>query len=296
MDRVLIASDDIQYVSHLEMTLRKVGFEVESITNEYNLPEKILSFNPDYLIAKGDSTRVSSQSIGKKLKENSKFAGKIILVFSETHQSNPDDFIKLRMDLLLFEPIGAMKLVSQLLSLTQFDREVMMDRLLRFAQTDGTFRNFENQVLKKTGQTVDSEIQIISSLLQPQQKEADEPKMSESDVLGFTQAKVTGRAATESNPMILKSPSEVKASEDLVLSEEYKNSLKNELDSLSGELPLRIDSYNQSIKDINQDLKKGLGKKITKAANKVMFQEYSPEELKLQDEERKKFAKALLKK
>ena len=288
MDRVLIASDDIQYVSHLEMTLRKVGFEVESITNEYNLPEKILSFNPDYFIAKGDSARVSSQSIGKKLKENNKFLGKIILVFSENHQSSPDDFIKLRMDLLLFEPIGAIKLVSELLSLTQFDREVMMDRLLRFAQTDGTFRNFENQVLKKTGQTVDSEIQIISSLLQPQQKEADELKMSESDVLGFTQAKVAGRTAKPS--------SEGQVPESLILSEEYKNGLKNELASLNGELPLRIDSYNQSIKDINQDLKKGLGKKITKLANKVMFQEYSSEELKLQDEERKKFAKALLKK
>ena len=70
MDRVLLVFDDLQYSLHLEMTLRKVGFDTETITNEYNLSEKLLTFNPDYIIAKGNSQRVSSMQIGKKLKDS----------------------------------------------------------------------------------------------------------------------------------------------------------------------------------------------------------------------------------
>ena len=58
MDRVLLVIEDIQYATHLEMTLRKVGFDIETISNEYNLPDKLLTFNPDYVIVKGIGQRV----------------------------------------------------------------------------------------------------------------------------------------------------------------------------------------------------------------------------------------------
>lgn len=295
MDRVLVISEDIQYVSHLEMTLRKVGFDVESITNEYNLQEKLLSYNPDYIIAKGEASRASAQNIGKKLKENSKFTGKIVLVFPENQHSNPEDFIKLRMDLLLFEPIGAMKLVSQLLTLTQFDKEAMFERLMKYALTDNQFRNNENQILKKLGQTVDSEMQLISSTWsRPTAKVGVSDVVNESDVADFAAAKSVSNDKSEAVRVL--GGEDQSAQEAFVVTEEYKNQLKNELTQINGELPLRIDSYNQAIKTINQDLKKGLGKRITKAANKNMYKDVSEKDLTEQDEERKKFVKALMKK
>ena len=295
MDRVLVISEDIQYVSHLEMTLRKVGFDVESITNEYNLQEKLLSYNPDYIVAKGEASRASAQNIGKKLKENSKFTGKIVLVFSENQQSSPEDFIKLRMDLLLFEPIGAMKLVSQLLTLTQFDKEAMFERLMKYALTDNQFRNNENQILKKLGQTVDSEMQLISSAWsRPAAKVGVSEVVNESDVADF--AKVKSTSGDKSGALHVLGGEDQSAQEAFVVTEEYKNQLKNELTQINGELPLRIDSYNQVIKTINQDLKKGLSKRITKAANKNMYKDVSEKDLTEQDEERKKFVKALMKK
>ncbi len=295
MDRVLVISEDIQYVSHLEMTLRKVGFDVESVTNEYNLQEKLLSYNPDYIIAKGEASRASAQNIGKKLKENSKFTGKIVLVFPENQQSSPEDFIKLRMDLLLFEPIGAMKLVSQLLTLTQFDKEAMFERLMKYALTDNQFRNNENQILKKLGQTVDSEMQLISSAWsRPAAKVGVSEAVNESDVAAFAAAKSASN--DKSGAVRVLGGEDQSAQDAFVVTEEYKNQLKNELTQINGELPLRIDSYNQVIKTINQDLKKGLGKRITKAANKNMYKDVSEKDLTEQDEERKKFVKALMKK
>ena len=76
MDRVLLVFDDLQYSGHLEMTLRKVGFDTETITNEYNLSEKLLTFNPDYIIVKGNSPRVSCFQIGRKLKETVRYQGR----------------------------------------------------------------------------------------------------------------------------------------------------------------------------------------------------------------------------
>lgn len=66
MDRVLIACDQIQYANHLEMTLRKVGFEVETMTTEFNISEKLLTFNPDMIIVRGQSNKLSSLSFWKE--------------------------------------------------------------------------------------------------------------------------------------------------------------------------------------------------------------------------------------
>ena len=82
MERILIAVDNNAYAGHLEMTLRKVGYDIENISTEYNLSEKLLSFNPDIIVAKGNSSRLSALNIGRKLKETIKFAGKVVLVMA----------------------------------------------------------------------------------------------------------------------------------------------------------------------------------------------------------------------
>ncbi|MBC7457749.1 MAG: hypothetical protein H7235_05690 [Bdellovibrionaceae bacterium] len=286
MDRVLLLIDDIQYAGHLETTLRKVGFDPETITNEYNLQDQLISFNPDYIIAKGNTARVSSLSIGKKLKENSKYPGKVILIFSEDSKPGLEDLIKLRMDLLLFEPISALRLVAHLLTLTNLDRETIMDKLVRFAHTDPQFRNNEQQILKSMGATIDSEIQIISGSRSEKESSAT---IDEKDVLTFVQP--------ELKDVIEKEPAPApETAEDFVISDTYKNQLQSELAAARQELPLRIDSYNRAIRSVDQDLQKGLSKRQTKASNKTLFSEKSVDEMQKQDEERKKFVKALMKK
>lgn len=280
MDRVLLINDDIQYAAHLEMALRKVGFDIETISNEFNLSEKLLTFNPDFIIAKGSSNRVSTLSVGKKLKESSKFQGKLVLVFSESQRPPPEELIKLRMDLLLFEPISTLRLVCQLVSLTKLDKDAVIDKLFRFAHTDQQFKNFEQQHLATFDLTIDSEIQLITHEFI---KDDDKIVIDERDLRTFVNP--------NEDPNNVSIPSE----EELVVSDAYKDKLQQELKASSGELPLRIETYNRTINTIDQDLKKGLSKRQTRSSNKEIFSKTPLKEVQEQDEERKKFVRALLK-
>lgn len=291
MDRVLLVFDDLQYSLHLEMTLRKVGFDTETITNEYNLSEKLLTFNPDYIIAKGNSQRVSSMQIGKKLKDTVRYLGRVILIFPDDQRPGPEDLIKLRMDILLFEPISALRLVAHILSLTSVDHAVIMDKLLRIAHTDSQFRQYEQQILKTSGASIDAEIQFISGKLKEQKEGAE--TIDETSVQSFLDPnfKVPGKASiteTQKNEFTEEGISQ--------MDPEYVNNLKSELESLNLELPLRVASYNKAIKSVDQDLKKGLIKRYTKTRAKEFLTLTDNEEKKQRDGERIEFAKALWKK
>jgi hypothetical protein len=316
MDRVLLVIDDIQYAGHLEMTLRKVGFDIETITNEYKLQERLLTYNPDYVVVKGLSSRVSSMNVGKKLRESTKFLGKVILIFPEDQKTTPDEFIKLRMDLLLFEPITALRLVTHLLSLTDLDKEAITDKLLRFAHTDTQFRDYETQILKNSGGTIESEIKIISGESKKSEEIIELDELDEDDLLTFVQkgdAKAPTKAletkssssgfseADLAKALKKSSPGPIGLGEKLEgiefeITEGLKAKLKDELNALDHELPLRIESYNRAIKTFDQDLKKGHNKRKTRSTNKDLFKDIPQVENDQQDAERRKFAKALVKK
>lgn len=279
MDRVLLIIDDIQYAGHLETTLRKVGFDVETITNEFNMPDKLLSFNPDYIIVKGLGVRVTTETVGKKLKESTKFLGKVILVFPQDRKnSDPEELIKLRMDVLLFEPISALRLISSLLALNQVDKDTIFDRLMRLALTDQQFRATEAELLRGSDSTLEAEIKLVTGRQAPVLSD-QEASLNEDDILNF-----------------ISPPGKVEPkTHELDVSSEYKQKLQDELNTLDGELSLRIETYNNVINTIDQDLKSGHKKRQTRLENIKLFQDI-PEERQAQlDEERKKFAVALVK-
>lgn len=280
MDRVLLIIDDIQYAGHLENTLRKVGFDIETITNEFHMPEKLLSFNPDYIIVKGMGIRVTTEAVGKKLKEATKFLGKVILVFPQDRRnSNPEELIKLRMDVLLFEPISALRLANSLLSLTQLDKDTIFDRLMRLALTDPQFRAAEAEFLQGTGSTIESEITLVTGRGAAPAAGENAGALNDDDIQNFISP--AGKSVSKNS--------------DLDLSPEYKQAIKNELNALDGELSLRIETYNNAIKTIDQDLKSGHKKRQTRSVNVKLFKEI-PEDGRLElDEERRRFAEALVK-
>lgn len=295
MDRVLLIVDDIQYCRHLEMTLRKVGFEIESMNSEFNLNETVLTFNPDYIICRGNSSRLSALNIAKKLKEsNVRLSAKVILVFPEDFNIPAEDLIKLKMDILLFEPISTLRIAVSLFSLTGGDVEFAKDKLLKFAITDSQFRNYEQQLLMSAGVTLDSEIETISEMRQfslgkqedkplPVETASSAPKIEEEFVY------VTG---TEG----------IQPEESQFVQEKGPTELSKEIANVSGGLAAKIDSYNQAINNLDQDLKQGLKKRQTKMIGNQLHKDLiaegktdkdSIEEL---DAERKRFANALFKK
>ena len=253
MDRVLLIIDDIQYSRHVEMTLRKVGFDVEALSNEFNLAETILTFNPDYVICRGNSNRLSVHSVGRKLKDAStKFFGKVFLIFPEGYKITPDDVTKLRMDMMLFDPLSTLKLAMHLFAFSQQDFETVRDKLLKFAITDNTFRNFEQGILKSIGKTLDAEIQIISSMENlPISTESenvevkgavatqDEDLLFAADQFSVIQPQSETKPVTEQEPDY--APQSVPAfPKPDSLSEEAIIRINMEIQAVAGELPLRL--------------------------------------------------------
>lgn len=295
MDRVLLIIDDIQYSRHVEMTLRKVGFDVESSNNEFNLTESILTYNPDYIICRGNTTRLSVLSIGRKLKEtHSKFYGRVILIFPEAFKILPEDLVSLRMDLVLFDPMSTLKLAMHLFSFGENDFDFIRDKLLKFAITDNQFRGYEQQILKKAGLTIDSEIQVISNMVHV-------PRTNENKLYSSNDS-----IEVVSDSIILE-PKYIPAVEPSfpkpeALSTATLERINKEIQALEQELPLRIDTYNHSIKKTNQDLNKGLSKRQTRKALSKFHMELISEqksdeksEKKLHDE-KVRFTKAMFSK
>ncbi|MBY0554186.1 hypothetical protein K2P97_06635 [bacterium] len=323
MDRVLLIIDDIQYSRHVEMTLRKVGFDVESINNEFNVGDTLLTFNPDYVVCRGNSSRLSTLNVGRKLKEsNTKFIGKVVLIFQEGLKVSPDDLIKLKMDLLLFEPISTLRLAVHLFSMSGGDFEFVKDKLLKFAITDNTFRNYEQQMLKYAGLTIDSEIQIVSSMdhlpaftsIQTTEnvpaavekpnavsiiksdavENGSEPIVQEG-ALDLARTVYHAKSDSEPNDVpIFPQPEE--------LSEQSLKAINEQIQTLEDELPLRIESYNRAIGKVDQDLNMGLKKRQTKKASNKLHKDLIDEgktdkkSEQEQDDEKVRFANALFKK
>lgn len=296
MDRVLLIIDDIQYNRQVEVSLRKVGFEVESVNNEFSMNEPLLAFNPDYIIVRGNSSRLSVLNVGKKLKDSSLSTNtKIILVFPENFEVASDDLFRLRADLVLNDPISTLRLVLYLISLTGQDAEFLKEKLLKFAVTDGQFRASEQQILRHAGITIDAEIENLSNTevaalvsASQQLKSLQQPKIESGlqitpaqkvehggvtiikqdseepgglNIMPVQEPVSQGQVKIFKNEKIL--PSSEKA-EDYAVTEEIRMRLVEEIKQSEDELPLRIDSYNRAIKSVDQDLKIGLKKRQTK--------------------------------
>lgn len=295
MDRVLLVIDDIQYNRQVEMTLRKLGFEVESVNNEFSMNEPLLAFNPDYIVVKGQSQRLNILSVAKKLREASNQTNKVILVFPENFQVSSDDLFNIRADLILNEPVSTLRLVMYLISLSGLNIEFVKEKLLKYAITDSQFRAGEQQLLKSAGVTIDSEIELLSNL------ENIEQLNPQVHLITKTMARVEPQPEA---PAVIIIPQDSADGESLhyVVSDESKQRLQDELVQSKDELELRIDTYNRVIKDVDQDLKVGLKKRQTKKEFNQLRKDLIAENKadknseKAMDSDRIQFTKALFKK
>jgi hypothetical protein len=321
MDRVLLIIDDIQFNRQFEMTLRKVGFEVESVNNEFAFNEPLLSFNPDYIIVRGNSARLSVLNVGKKLKENTTHnKGKVILIFPENVTLTGEDLFKIRSDIILNDPISTLRLVLYLISISGQDMEIIKEKLMKYALTDSQFRINEQLILKNAGITLDSEIEMLSNMdvlppsmhqthsefgyipdLKDRQEDSSNMLILKADAVIETEAmeilkNETAQPATFETKRISFNPS------DYQVTETIKDRITDEVRLTKDELPLRIDTYNHAIKNVDQDLNKGLKKRQTKKEfnqlHKDLMNEKKTDKNAEQDldNERMRFTKAMFKK
>jgi len=266
MDRVLIVSDEAAFATHIEKTLIEVGLEVLILATESGLQESLQQFYPDVLIVKGDSAKLSSLRIGQQLRDRFKFSGKVIIILNKAQKINPDDLNKVKMDALLFEPVGAIKLVSHVLNLITEQKDSIRGKLIKLVENDASFRLKEEKILVSSGKSIDQEL-----------------------------IHVTGNVNSKSG-----SPAN---NRDAVSQDEMhkiRDHISQEIESNAHSLKAKIDVYNNSIKNIDATLNNGLSKRQAKIVQSSLRKEQlvdpGKEKLDSLDEERKKFALALVKK
>jgi hypothetical protein len=129
MRKILLIYEDFNELTSLEASLKKGGFDVIGLSTEYSLSEKMLSFRPDIVIASGRGPKVSTISVGKKLKDMTKWPGKSILIFPTGFKPNPQDLIKARMDLILESPIALNRMIQILAKLMGLAEQNLMDKI-----------------------------------------------------------------------------------------------------------------------------------------------------------------------
>lgn len=262
MDRVLIVSEEAVFTSHVEKTLIEVGFEVALQNNESGLQQKIIDFRPELIVVKGGSAKLSSLRVGQFLKEVIKYTGKVILILNKNQNIDPKNINRVKMDYLLFEPVGAVKVVSHVLNLMTEHKEAIRGRLQKIAENDKEFRSQEEKFMV-SGKSIDQEM-----------------------------FHVTGKVA-KTELMHVKN-NDVLSPEEL---QEIKNKIEKELAENKDLQHSKIEAFNRDIANLDIDLKNGLKKRQAiekqKALRKELLVDPGAEKLESLDQERRKFAIAL---
>lgn len=149
MDRVLLIIDDVQFSGHLEMTLRKLGCSVETLQSEFSLNQKILGFNPDFILIRGNGTRVSNFSAIQKVRESYRYQGKLAVVFQEKPDS--EQIKEFALDCVIVEPVTGLSLLQTLLNLDPKANASRLEKLLKISESDPVFQQNEELFMVSGG-------------------------------------------------------------------------------------------------------------------------------------------------
>jgi hypothetical protein len=152
MSKILLVYDDFAELNATELSLKKSGFDVVSLTNEYTVKDQIVAFNPDILVGFGNSQRVGSLSVGKKIKDMNRWAGKSVLIFPKGYELAADELIRMRMDMLLESPISVIRLIQIICKLLKLDEKTVIEKLAKsFAKDrhdDLAFASYDSDTVK----------------------------------------------------------------------------------------------------------------------------------------------------
>lgn len=135
MNKILLVYEDYADLMAVEATLKKIGFDVIGLSNEYSIPEQMVAFNPDLVVGCGNGGKVSSLGVGKRLKETNRWQGKSLLIFSPNFKPNPADLIRIRVDMILESPVIPIRLVQVIGKMLGHDEATLIERLNK-AQTE----------------------------------------------------------------------------------------------------------------------------------------------------------------
>jgi hypothetical protein len=167
MKKILLIYEDYKELSDTELVLKKIGFDTVGITNEVLFSDQLLQFNPDIVVANGKSTKVSTLSIGTKLRKNTRFLGKVLLIFPQGVKPEPADIKNLRMDGILEAPYKVERLIETLAKFSALNLSELMDKYRRAMGLEPVYpekKVYDTAVVTKDEQRIKKYDKLISAI------------------------------------------------------------------------------------------------------------------------------------
>ena len=272
MLRILLAYDNFQELTSVELMLKKIGFDVLGITSEFSIAEQLLSFNPQIVIALGKSPKLSTTGVGKRLRESMRWEGQSILIFYPNTKPQASDILRMRMDVGLESPVEPTRLVQVIAQLAGLDSHQLLDKLIKNLSQDTLEKNTEKNPESTTSQKREDTVFVGG---------ADLP--SDNEV-----KQILGGLESSENKTPIQDP----------LLQELENILVGK--PVPQPPPLIKDSkraqvYGEILKNMPQLAPGGIPKVEAKTRLRDIVAPISKEELRNQDDLRREFVKALFK-
>lgn len=272
MLRILLVYDNFQELTSVELTLKKIGFDVLGITSEFSLAEQLLAFNPQVVIAQGKSAKVSSAGVGRRLRESLRWDGQSILIFYSDSKPQPSEFLKMRMDVGLEYPVTTTQMIQVISQLAGLDSHLLLDKLAKSPQQESDPATSTSRSSLDAFEKTESVFVSGSSGLEPAEKSQ---VISSGDVPAVAPTPIQDPVLQELEDMLMgkPKPSAPPAIQDSKRAQVYANILKNQP-------PLEAQSFSKT---------------DAKARLRDLVEPLSKESFRNQDDLRREFVKALFK-
>ncbi len=326
MNKILLIYDDYSELTTVEFSLKKVGFDVVAISSEFSTQEKLLSFNPEIVIAYGRGPKMTTIGVGKRLKDMGRWGGKAILIFPQGMKPDPQDLIRTRMDLLLEAPVPTVRLIQILAKMTNQDDQVLVEKLIKAAATEATEAAGSSSTAKSKSETKADSV-FVSGKLEPGEEthtvigaheisdkiSADGPSFEmnlEVEKLGEDSSSRSAKSQQfvlnpEAETIESDTDSENSVTPFSLGNEPLKKTegkaptgpdFKKEIEEAKKDLAERTKKYFQFTKQLTLRGKSSLQRADVRLAQKNLNSEWDPTEAEEQDDLRRNFVKALFKK
>ncbi|MFP5519048.1 MAG: hypothetical protein ACLGGX_04045 [Bdellovibrionia bacterium] len=318
MARVLLVYDDYTELMQTESNLRKVGFDAVGISNEYTFADQLLSLNPEVVVVSGLSQKVSSLNIGRKLKENTRWQGKSILIFPTSVKPSAADILKVRADIFLESPVPIHSLVTVMCELLNLDPAPYIERIVRSQESEeqgggptsplsfgkggaakesvfvrGAGEGGSQQNVKSESDS-DSLFSDVDLSNLEQELLGNKPVDVSGEVMPREIAKKLQEVGSDISSDTLTSLGEVPAEEQLLEIELER--IKKEVEDASTLSAEKRNRYTSALAKVKINPQSTVVRVKTRKIQKELLKEWSQEKLKELDELRRQFVKALFKK
>ncbi|MBC7370891.1 MAG: hypothetical protein H7326_04955 [Bdellovibrionaceae bacterium] len=306
--KILLVYEEYTELTSVQSALIRVGFDVLGITTEYTLGENVLSFNPDVVLTLGRGGKVSTLGVGRRLREMTRWQGKAILILPAGYKPKPEDFGKVRADMLLEAPVPIQRLVQVLAKILDMDEIATVERLNKTAEaipTEEAPAIIPN--LKLDGR--DESVRVTGSALKDgkdrwtfdmdvdKSKKTKEPdlenlwkELTQDSELHHVKGSAPKAVGSE------KVSFELRERQGILSENEMQDVSKSISDGRKGEHE-RVSKYAKFTEKLTQfDPRKSLGKVAARKAQKELASSWNQGDIQSQDKARQEFTKALFRK